>query len=334
MARLTTLTPDKKGYLRILVIGGTGFIGSGVVSELRRAGHEVATFARHGDIAGDRRALTASAAQLHRFEPHLVIDMILSSGRQAREVIDTFHGRVPRLVALSSCDVYRACGVLHRLEDGPLEPVPLTEESPIRTTRQTYPPAQIEMLKSVFGWLDDEYDKIPVEQVILGTQDPVGTVLRLPMVYGPGDRLHRLRPLIAHMDAREDDFVIPESVAQWRGPRGFVKNVAHAVALAATHNVAVGRIYNVGEPQNFSEAEWAQRIADVVGWRGRITVKRDIDAPFDPRLAGNLQQHWSTDTGRIRRELDYRELVDVDDAIRQTVEWERAMAPINEARQE
>src|SRR5712692_8137635 len=46
----------KEDYLRILVIGGTGFIGSGVVSELRRTGHEVATFARHGDIAGDRRA--------------------------------------------------------------------------------------------------------------------------------------------------------------------------------------------------------------------------------------------------------------------------------------
>src|SRR5713226_3483331 len=93
------------------------------------------------------------------------------------------------------------------------------------------------------------------------------------MVYGPGDPLHRLRPLIAHMDAGDDELVIPESVAQWRGPRGFVKNVAHAVALAATHTAAVGRIYNVGEPQNFSEAEWAQRIADVVGGRGRITVK-------------------------------------------------------------
>jgi nucleoside-diphosphate-sugar epimerase len=316
----------EEDHLRILVIGGTGFIGSCVVSELRRAGHEVATFARHGDIAGDRRSLAASASQLHRFEAHVVVDMILSSGRQARDVIDTFHGRVPRLVALSSCDVYRACGVLHRLEEGPLEPVPLTEESPIRTTRQTYPPEQIDMLKSVFGWLDDDYDKILVEQVVLGTQEMVGTVLRLPMVYGPGDRLHRLRPLVAHMDAGKDDFVMSESIAQWRGPRGFVKNVAHAVALAATHDAAVGRIYNVGEPHDFSEAEWAHRVADVVGWRGRITVKKDADAPFDPRLAGNLQQHWSIDTGRIRRELDYGEVVDVDDAIRQTVEWERATA--------
>jgi hypothetical protein len=53
-------------------------------------------------------------------------------------------------------DVYRACGVLHGTEPGPLEPLPLTEASPVRTTLQTYPPAQVAMLQQVFGWLDGE----------------------------------------------------------------------------------------------------------------------------------------------------------------------------------
>jgi len=48
-------------------------------------------------------------------------------------------------------------------------------------------------------------------------------------------------------------------------------------------------------------------------------VKPDADVD-DPRLASNLARHWSTDTTRIRRELGYRELVDVDEAIRRTVE--------------
>jgi nucleoside-diphosphate-sugar epimerase len=310
--------------VRILVIGGTGFIGSCVVSELRQSGHEVATFARHGDIPGDRRALPASAAPLRAFRPDVVVDAILSSGKQARELVDTFRGHAPRVVALSSCDVYRACGVLHRLEEGPLEPVPLTESSPLRTKLQTYPPSQIAMLKSVFGWLDDDYDKIPVEKEIMSAREPIGTVLRLPMVYGPGDRLRRLRPLITHMDAGDADVVLAASVAQWRGPRGFVENVAHAVALAATRAAAAGRIYNVGEPRNFSEAEWAQQVADALGWTGHVTVKPDAEAPADPRTAGNLQQHWSTNTDRIRRELGYRERIGLTDAIRRTIEWERA----------
>ena len=58
-----------------------------------------------------------------------------------------------------------------------------------------------------------------------------------------------------------------------------------------------------------------------MSWRGRIVVKPDAEVE-DPRLVQNLAQHWSTDTRRIRDELGYREIVDVDDAIARTVAWE------------
>jgi nucleoside-diphosphate-sugar epimerase len=307
--------------MRILVIGGTGFIGSPLVAELRQLGPEVKTFARHGDIAGDRNHLAESSAPLLVFNPDVVVDVIPSSGRQARALVELFRGRASRIVALSSGDVYRSASVFHRLEEGELEPVPLSEDSSTRTTAQTYPRANIEMLQSIFGWLDDEYDKLPVERAILGAGDPAGTILRLPMVYGPGDRLHRLGALVAHMQRTTGDLAIAQSVAQWRAPRGFVDNVAHAVALAATNPRAAGRIYNVAEPQNLSELEVAERVAAAMAWRGSIVVKPDADVP-DPRLASNLAQHWSVDSGRIRGELDYREIVDVEEAIRRTVAWE------------
>ena len=79
-----------------------------------------------------------------------------------------FRGRARRVVAVSSMDVYRACGVLHGSEPGGLEPLPLTEDSPVRTVLRTYPPATIRALQSVFGWLDDDYDKIPVERAVRG----------------------------------------------------------------------------------------------------------------------------------------------------------------------
>ena len=53
----------------------------------------------------------------------VVVDLILSSGSQARELMRVFAGATRRPVALSSCDVYRACGVLHGSEPGPLEAV-------------------------------------------------------------------------------------------------------------------------------------------------------------------------------------------------------------------
>jgi hypothetical protein len=39
--------------------------------------------------------------------------------------MEVFRGIAGRVVVASSIDVYRACGVLHGSEEGPLEPVPL-----------------------------------------------------------------------------------------------------------------------------------------------------------------------------------------------------------------
>src|SRR5712691_6184532 len=135
--------------MRILVIGGTGFIGPHVIRALVARGHEIAIFhrgERSGDlpsgllrIRGEHRALADHRAAFEAFAPEVVIDLILGSGRQAVALMELFHGRARRVVAASSMDVYRACGVLHGTEPGGLEPLPLTEESALRTGA-VYPP--------------------------------------------------------------------------------------------------------------------------------------------------------------------------------------------------
>src|SRR3954453_20437831 len=226
--------------MRVLLIGGNGFIGPHVAAALERSGHEVIVFHRRPsanavrrEIVGDRQRLPDFRDELRALRADVVVDLILSSGRQARELIDVFRGATSRVVAISSCDVYRACGVLHGSEPGPLQPVPLTEESPLRTKLQTYPPAQIKMLQRLFGWLDDEYDKIPVERAVLGDPELPGTVLRLPMIYGPGDRLRRFRPVLQRIDDGRRKILFEEGLAAWRSPRGYVENVAAALTLAA-----------------------------------------------------------------------------------------------------
>jgi nucleoside-diphosphate-sugar epimerase len=318
--------------MRVLLIGGSGFIGPHVARALERLGHDVVIFhrgkvpARH-EILGDRRKLADYASTLRALAPGVVVDLILSSGTQARELMTVFRGATPRVVALSSCDVYRACGVLHGSESGPLEPVPLTESAALRTILQTYPPDRVRMLQQVFGWLDDEYDKIPVEREILGVRDLPGTVLRLPMVYGPGDPLHRFFPALKRMDDRRPAMLFEEKLARWRSPRGYVENVAEAIALAATNDRAAGRIYNVGEAEGFSELEWTQQIAQASSWNGEIVVLPAERAPAHLRWPCNLDQHWTIDTTLIREELGYREPVAREEAIRRTIEWERANPP-------
>src|SRR5581483_5177052 len=103
---------------------------------------------------------------------------ILSSGGQAEAFMQTFRGIAKRVVVLSSGDVYRAAGVLHGLEPGPLQELPLTERSELRTKMHPYPPEVLRRLKSAFGWIDEDYDKIPVERAVMGDPQLPGTVLR------------------------------------------------------------------------------------------------------------------------------------------------------------
>jgi nucleoside-diphosphate-sugar epimerase len=321
--------------MRVLLIGGSGFIGPHVARELMSRGHDVVVFHRGRtpapddvrELIGDRSRLADHAAELRKLAPDVVVDLVLSSGPQAQAVMDVFRGAAGRVVALSSGDVYRACGVMHRLEEGPLEPLPLTETSALRTKLQTYPPQQVAALQQVFGWIDVDYDKIPVEREILGDDTLPGTVLRLPMVYGPGDPLHRFQPIVKRVADGRTRILLPSNFAQWRATKGYVENVALAIAHAAVSDVAVRRVYNVGEPDARSELEWARAIGQAMNWDGEFVVLEDERVPPHLRQPGNTDQHWVTDTSRIRRELGFVERVSREQGIQRTVAWEREHPP-------
>ena len=323
--------------MRALVVGGTGFLGRFLVPQLLGAGHEVTVVHRPESgaelppgargLAADRQRLTEYATVLRAAAPDVVIDVILSSARQAADLVSVFRGHAARVVAVSSMDVYRAAGLLHGFEEGALDPLPLREDSPLRTRPETYPPAQLARLRQTFGWVDEAYDKAAVERAVRAASDLPATVLRLPMIYGPGDRLHRLFPLLKRMDDGRPAILLPERLAAWRGPRGYVENVAAAIALAATDARATGRTYNVAEAERLTELEWARRVADAVGWRGRFVVLPDDATPSHLRMPGRLEQHWAADSSRIRAELGYAEPVSRDESLGRTIAWERANPP-------
>jgi len=154
-----------------------------------------------------------------------------------------------------------------------------------------------------------------------------GTVLRLPMIYGPGDPLHRFYPVVKRISDRRRHLLFAEPLAAWRSPRGHIENVAAAVVLAATDSRAAGRIYNVCEEPAFSELEWAQKIAAEMQWDGEFVVLPTDRTPPHLLRPGNAAQHWTASSARIRRELGYVEPVAVDEAIRQTIRWELENPP-------
>jgi nucleoside-diphosphate-sugar epimerase len=323
--------------MKILAIGGTGFIGPSAVAQLQQAGHSVTVFHRGNvkhppgtvEIIGDRNQLGRHRDTFAHERFDVVIDFILSSQRQARQLMETFGGIAGRVVALSSMDVYRAWGVFYGFEPGGLEPMPVNETSAVRTQRQTYPPEVLKKLQQLLPWLDDEYDKVSVERTILGNHELPGSVVRLPMVYGPGDFAHRFYQVLKPMDDGRPHILFSDDVAALRTPRGYVENVAAGIALVATSPQAAQKIYNVGEAEAFSELAWAQKIAAAADWKGKFIVLPYDKAPAHLHWPGNTRQHLVVSTDRIREELGYREPIATDEAIRRTIAWERGNPPQN-----
>lgn len=321
--------------MRLLLIGGNGFIGRFVVAALEQRGHAVAVFHRGTkpvpagvvEIRGDHNQLSASAEELKRFAPDVVIDLVLSSGPQAEALMAVFRGAIRRVVMLSSIDVYRAVGISQGTENGPLLEVPLTEDSELRRHLHPYPPSVLQAMRKIFPWATDDYDKIPAERAVMNDSGLPGTVLRLPMVYGPGDPLHRFYPVVKRIADGRRHIIFPETLAAWRSPRGYVENVAAAIALAATDDRATGRIYNVSEEPAFSELEWAQKIASEMQWDGEFVILPVERTPRHLLKPGNAAQHWDASSARLRRDLGYKEPVVIEEAIRRTIGWQRENSP-------
>jgi len=320
--------------MKILAIGGTGFIGPFTIRQLQQAGHNVSVFHRgktsHPEgvkqIIGERNRLSDYRDALAREKFDLVIDFVLSSKRQAEQLVETLRGITGRVVVLSSMDAYRAWGVFYGQEPGGLEPLPVTEESAVRTA-PPYPPEAIEKVHQMISWVDSEYDKVPMERIVLGDSALPGTILRLPMIYGPGDYVHRFHPFLKRMDDGRSFILFADDVAAVRTPRGYVEDVAAGIVLAATSERARGRTYNICESQSFSELEWAKKIAAATGWRGEFVVLPHDKTPHHLIWPFNTAQHCVVSSARIREELGYREVTVAEEAFERTIAWERKNPP-------
>jgi nucleoside-diphosphate-sugar epimerase len=320
--------------MQILVIGGTGFTGVHVLRRLVEGGHNVAVFHRGRTetelplvvqhIYGEREDLSTFVADFKKFAPDVVLDMIPYVEQDAFTLIETFRGMAKRVVAISSMDVYAAYGRFRRSEAGEPEQTPFDEDAPLRSNLYPYREYAQSSDDLVYN-----YDKILVERVVMNDSKLPGTVLRLPKVYGFGDNQHRAFEYVKLMDDRRPAILLEERKAQWRWTRGYMENVAVAIVLALMNEQAANRIYNVGEADALTEAEWVRELGCVAGWDGEVVAApRDI-LPKHLAEEYDYRHNLAANTSRIREELGYAEPISREEALKQTVAWERDNPPKN-----
>jgi nucleoside-diphosphate-sugar epimerase len=304
--------------MRVLVLGGTGFIGRRIVADLVARGDR-ALLVHRGDtepdgladsahLHADRREFAAVADRVRSFAPDGVIDTLA----MCRADVDGVLPHLPDvpIVMLSSMDVYRAFGLV--LAGGEGEPVPLDETSPVRDNRYPYADS---------GVRPSHYDKLDVEPSYL---ERGAAVLRLSMIYGEHDPQRREEFILRRVRAGRRRIPIGPGTFLWT--RCYVGDVSSAVLAALGNPAAAGEIFDIGEPTARSVRGWATQILAAAGHDAELVTTPEDALPEDMRLTRSIAQHVLVRCEKATRVLGWRP-GDPAERVGRSVRWHLAHPP-------
>lgn len=314
--------------MKLALLGGTRFIGHAAAAHAAARGHDVFVLHRgkHPSelsavqpIAVDRADPSALCETLARLGADVLIDTRAMTRLDAEVTALATKVLSLPVVVLSSVDVYAQFGRLNGLPAPEPEPL-VTEDSPLTIP---FP------FRGVGGHdAGPDYDKKEVESVIrqaVFEGAPGATILRLPAVYGARDYRRRFGGIVDTLD-RGATALPCTGGASFRHSHAHVRDVAHAIVLAAEHRPAGFQVFNVGEAVVPTMRERAEAFAQAMGV---VFTWLETAGPLPPELAtlGVLPNDLVTDTTRIRASLGFREVTTEEERLTDTLAWLRASRP-------
>lgn len=308
--------------MRVLVLGGTTFIGRRVVERLHERGdqvlvvhrgtHEPSPWVPVDHLRVDRLTLGRHTDDVRRFGPDAVVDTYALTAEHVEAVLPVLP-EVPTVV-LSSMDVYQA---FTGFNSGRCEsPVPLTEDSELRRERYPY-------RGSRRPGMPDAYDKLDVEERWL----PRGAVvLRLPMVYGPHDQQRREEPVLRRIRAGRQHIPVGAGNLLWT--RVHVDDAATGVLAALDTRAADGMAVNLGEPTTVPMIAWLEQIIEAGGSALEPVRVPESVLPADLEIMGAPAQHFLASVSRAEKLLAWSP-GDPRQRVAESVRWHLDNPPAN-----
>jgi uncharacterized protein YbjT (DUF2867 family) len=250
--------------MRLLVTGGSGFLGGYVLDEARRRGHEVVALAR-SDMAAAAVAAHGAEPLTGDFHDPAGLPDAFSSAQCSSllNIASLGFGHAPAIVAAA-----RAAGVDRAVF---LSTTAVTTRLPARS-RAVRLDAEEQIRESALKW----------------------TILRPTMIYGaPGDRnLSRLLTLLPRVPV----LPVPGGGRHLQQPV-HVADVAGAVLSAVERPESADTTYDIAGPEPISFAELLRVAARAVGSRTRF-----VPVPLSPLVAAARGYELFAARPRIRAE--------------------------------
>ena len=237
--------------MRILVIGGTLFIGRALVARLLKDGHDVAVLHRKPthdlgppveNIQGDRNEPLRAALGGRRFDA--VFDNVYdwqrrTTAEQIARTVDAVGGGLRRYIFMSSVAAYG--NGFDVAEDAPLAP----DDDPDLYVR----------------------DKAQSERFLLGLAGFPAVTLRPPFIYGPGNPYYR-EAFFWQRFADNRSVILPDG-----GDRLMqfihVRDLAGCAVECLYRESAIGQAFNIANPEPVSQKDLVSALAVAAGVEAR-----------------------------------------------------------------
>ena len=308
--------------MRIVVIGGSGHVGSFLVPRLVRAGHEVINLSRGtraayvedeawsdiDQVTVDRDAEEAAGTfgkRVAALEPDVVVDMICFTPDSAAALVEAIRGRSGHLIH---------CGTIWRY--GPSVKQPMREDD-------TSPP---------FG----EYgtQKAAIAELLAAETASGGlvtTVLQPGHISGPGwvpiGPLGNLDPGVWYALSAGREVAVPGLGAELMH-HVHADDVAQAFQLAVEHrDAAAGQSFNVVAPSALTARGF---LAIAAGWFGQTAKIRSVSwaefrsgttAEFAEASWGHLSRSQYASIEKARTLLGYAPAFEPEAAVLDGIRW-------------